>query len=641
MSSHIVIFQPDGACVEVESSKTILEAAVAAGVEVDSACGGQGTCGKCRVMVTLGRPGGRPGDLLSREEVEQGMVLACQATVEDDLVVEVPLESQRAGLQILMGQGELELALAEAPAPLAERVPLRLDPPEQSREWSDEERVVSALEESKPEGFSGFELELEALRGLPRLARQEGWELDALVGDRASPKASSPRGVVFGVERKGARGSYGLAVDVGTTTVVVHLIDLSTAGFLDACASLNDQVPYGEDVISRIIYTQEHEGGLSALRDAARATVNRCLRELAEDRDLEAEEIIAAAFVGNTVMTQLLLGIDPAPIRREPYVPAVREIPALRAGELELDIHQAAPVYLAPCVSSYVGGDITGGVLATGMAESPRLTLFIDMGTNGELVVGNQEWLMCCSCSAGPAFEGSGVGCGMYATVGAIERLSYEPDTDRVEYQTIGQGRPRGVCGSGLVDGLAALVRSGVIDRAGRVNLGFPSPRVRVRNERAEFALVRGEEVGRADDIALGEDGIQNLMRSKAAVYAGVETLLESVGLQASEVEQILVAGAFGNYLDAESAVTIGLLPDVPLDRIRFVGNTAVAGARLALLSRDARRRLEDLAGRMTNLELSVVPGYMDRYVSGLFLPHTNLDLFPSVAEKVSGGSTP
>jgi uncharacterized 2Fe-2S/4Fe-4S cluster protein (DUF4445 family) len=257
------------------------------------------------------------------------------------------------------------------------------------------------------------------------------------------------------------------------------------------------------------------------------------------------------------------------------------------------------------------------------------------MGTNGEMVVGSEEWLMCCSCSAGPAFEGAGLKHGMYATVGAIERLNYDPTTDRVEYLTIGGARPRGICGSGLVDSLAALLRAGVIDRAGRINLGFSSRRMRIRDERPEFVLVWGEEVGREDDIALGEDDIQNLIRSKSAVYAGALTLLDSLGISVSEIEQILVAGAFGNYLDAENAVTIGLLPDLPLDRIRFIGNAAVAGARLCLQGREARAQVEELASRMTNFELSLQPGYMERYVSGLFLPHTDLHLFPSVAEKL------
>jgi len=625
MSSYIVVFEPDGVCVEVESSKTILDVAREAGVAIDSACGGQGTCGRCKVRVALGRPGGRPGDVLSRQEVEAGMVLACQATVEDDLVVEVPLESQRSELQILMAEIELEGIPGDSGLALAARRPVAVPPPEAAPDAGDVERLVGALGEE----YAPLSADLAVVQSLPRLGRDAGWRVAALLGD------FDGRGRVFGVAADDGSPAYGLAVDIGTTTVVVHLIDLDTRGFVDACASLNDQVSRGEDVISRIIYAQEHEGGLEELRGAVCQTINRCIRELAEKRGIEPEEIIAASCAGNTVMTHLLLGIDPAAIRREPYVPAVQSVPTLRAGDVGLAMHAGGPVYLAPCVSSYVGGDVTAGVLATAMWEAPRLTLFIDLGTNGEMVVGNADWLMCCSCSAGPAFEGSGVEYGMYATIGAIERVSYDPKEDRVEYMTIGDAKPRGICGSGLVDALATLLRAGVVDRAGRIDLGFPSPRVRVRNERPEFVLVWGEEVGRADDISLGEDGIQNLIRSKSAVYAGAATLLESLGLSALEVESILVAGAFGNYLDAENAVTIGLLPDVPLDRIRFVGNTAVAGARLALLGRGARERMEDIARRMTNFELSTVPGYMDRYVSGLFLPHTDIRLFPSVAEKL------
>jgi uncharacterized 2Fe-2S/4Fe-4S cluster protein (DUF4445 family) len=629
MSSHIVVFLPDGACLEVESGQTILEAAKAAGVAIDSSCGGQGSCGKCKVVVSLGQPGGRPGDSLSGEELENGVVLACQATVADDLVVEVPLESQRGELQILMGRAEVAGESLQADTSLASRVTADMEPPGASDDVSDGERLLASLSASTGDSFPQVEIDLAALRALPPMARENAWRVDALVGDFGG------EGRVFDVAPAEGREVYGLAVDVGTTTVVVHLIDLTTQGFVDACASLNDQIACGEDVISRIIHAQEHPEGLVQLRDAVRATINRCVREVAGQHGVAPTQLIAAACVGNTVMTHLLLGVDPAALRREPYVPAIKTTPVLRASDIGLDIHPAAPVHVAPCVSSYVGGDITAGVLATALDRSPRLTLFIDMGTNGEMVIGHEEWMMCCSCSAGPAFEGSGVEYGMYATVGAIERLSYDPESDHVEWVTIGDARPRGICGSGLVDALAALLRAGAIDRAGRIDLGFPSRRVRVRNERPEFVFIWGEEAGRSDDISLGEDAIQNLIRSKAAVYAGAETLLESLGLSAGDVEQIMVAGAFGNFLDAESAVTIGLLPDVPLERIRFVGNTAVAGANLALLGREARTGMEELAGRMTNFELSVVPRYMDRYVSGLFLPHTDLQRFPSVASKL------
>jgi len=625
---HIVVFQPDGACLEAEPGQAILELARAAGVPIDSACGGQGTCGKCKVLIALGQPGGQPGDQLTPEEIEHGMVLACQATVEGDLVVEVPLESQRSELRILVDQGPLETETTGG-VPLAERVPLSVSPPDQEDGRGDDERLLRALQDSRGARFSEFSLDLPALRLLPQLGRDHHWRLDALLGD------FDGKGVIYHLAPPSDTEAYGLAVDIGTTTVVVHLINLATGGFVDACASLNDQVGFGADVISRIIHTQEHEGGLQQLREAVLDTINRCVVKAAHRAGATTKQIIAAACVGNTVMTHLALGIDPAAIRREPYVPAVCSLPTLRAGDVGIDIHPAAPVYFAPCVSSYVGGDITAGVLASAMADSPRLTLFIDLGTNGEMVIGHHDWLMCCSCSAGPAFEGSGLEYGMYATVGAIEKFTYDSATDHVEYLTIGQARPRGVCGSGLVDALAALLRAGAIDRSGRINLGFSSPRVRVRKERPEFVLVWGEEVGRADDISLGEDDIQNLIRSKSAVYAGAATLLDSLGIGVRSIERILVAGAFGNYLDAENAVTIGLLPEVPLDRIRFIGNTAVAGARLCLQSREARHRTEGLVGQMTNFELSLHPGYMERYVSGLFLPHTDLDLFPATADRL------
>lgn len=628
MSSHLVVFLPDGICLEAETGQTILDAARSAEVAIDSSCGGLGACGRCKVVVTLGQPSGDQGDFLLQAELEQGVVLACRATIEDDLVVEVPPPSQRGEIRILTSHADLNKVVCENTGALTRCLPVVMIPPEREREVSDESRLLAGLAGNCPtDGV--LSLDLPALQRLPLVARDEDWKVNALVADFGD----RPR--VIAVEPPGSRTAYGLAVDVGTTTVVVHLIDLMTGGLVHTCASLNEQVTYGEDVISRIIHTQEYPDGLEQLRAKALATINRCLLRAVEELGLDRESVVAASLAGNTVMTHLLLGIDPAAIRREPYVPAVTRVPVLRAAEVQLNIHPQAPVYLSPCVSSYVGGDITAGVLTTGMAESSRLTLFIDMGTNGEIVLGNREWLICCSCSVGPAFEGSGIEHGMFATVGAMERIRYRPETDEVAYATIGEAKPRGLCGSGLVDALATLLRTGVIDRAGKINLGFPSQRVRVRNDRPEFVLVWGESIGLASDITLDENAIENLIRSKSAVYAGIETLLDSLGLTLEAVAQVLVAGGFGNYLDVDSAVTIGLLPDLARDRIRFVGNASVAGARLALLSRPSRDALEEIAQRMTNTELSMTVGYMDRYVAGLFLPHTDLNRFPTVAAEL------
>jgi len=407
-------------------------------------------------------------------------------------------------------------------------------------------------------------------------------------------------------------------------------VDLETGALLGTEAALNDQITFGSDVISRIVESEQRSEGLGELQQAIRGTINRLLGKLLSAHNVPRENVICACSAGNTVMTQFLFGINAEPLRREPYVPAARYFPVLRAEEIGLALHPKAPFWALPGISSYVGGDITAGVLAAALEEMEGIRALIDLGTNGEIALGGKEWLVCASCSAGPAFEGSGIKHGMYAGPGAIERLEYDPVADKVSYRTIGGGKPRGLCGSGLVDSIANLLRAGVIDRAGRFVLDRAGRRLRVTEHEPEFILVTGEEAGREEDITLAESDIQNLMRAKSAVYAGLSVLLKRMGLAASELEQVLVAGAFGNYLDAENAVSIGLLPDLPLEKIRFIGNSSVAGARRALLSRTARKQAALIAGKMTNFELSLEAEFTESYVAGLFLPHTDAGLFPS-----------
>ena len=607
MSTHTITFLPEGVTVAAAAGDTLLSAATAAGIGLRAACGGKGVCGKCVVRVASSGSAGY-------EEV-----LGCQTPITGDAVVTIPEESRLADGHALAEDLTGGVALE---APLAEGVSVEL-PTE--GEWYREtaaERLLAALALQR-ERFSEVTLELTALRALAPLAR-EGGRLRVALAD------FDGAGRVIGVAPETATGTYGVAVDLGTTTVVVGLMDLVAGKVLASHAELNAQGRYGADVISRIVYTQEREEAREELRAAALDTIENCLFELLAPLGLSREDVIAAALVGNTTMIHLLLGIDPAGIRRDPYVPAVRSLPTLAAEDVGLAIHPRAPVFVAPGVSSYVGGDITAGVLAAGAAATAELTLFVDLGTNGEMVVAKGDWLVCCSCSAGPAFEGSGLDHGTYARPGAIDAFRYDAEADTMTFHTIGGATPVGICGSGYIDALAELLRAGAIDRRGRINPEFPSPRVRAHEERYEFVLVWGREIGR-DDITLGEDDIQNLIRAKAAVYSGVTTLLDSLDLQPSQLERVLLAGGFGHSLHPDNAVAIGLLPDLPRERLHFLGNTAFAGACRALLRRDARLDLQWLARRMTNFELSTVPGYMDRYVSSLFLPHTDLSLFPSV----------
>jgi len=629
---YIVVFYPEGKVLEVPGATTLFEAARQAGVWLDSACGGEGSCGKCKVIVRLGSPQAEATGLLTPQEKAEGYVLACQSRVQGDLVIEVPTSSQLGELKVLAGDIEAEV---EKAFPLVDKVCVQLPDARQTPGQSDLERLEAQVLEQRSD-LEAVSADLEAVRDLPAAARAEGASVCAAVADIEGAQEETRRARIIAVE-PGSRASvcYGVAVDVGTTTIAAHLMDLQAGQAVSVKGCLNEQIAYGADVISRMVWVEGNPDGAGRMQQAVVSTINGLIRQLADEQNISTDDIYGLACAGNTVMTHFLLGLETAHIRREPYVPAARAFPIARAADIGLAANPRAPVYCMPCISSYVGGDIAAGVLSTGLAEVDQTWMLVDMGTNGEMVIGNREWMVCCSCSAGPAFEGSGITYGMHASLGAIERAHYDPTADAFSYATIGRVKPRGICGSGLIDALATLLEAGVIDRAGKINLGFASPRVRIRGDQPEFVLVWGHEVGREDDISLCEADIQNLVRAKAAVFAGITVLLKNLKMAAAALDRILVAGAFGNYLDAENAVTLGLLPDLPLEKIRFVGNSSVAGARMALLSRASRRKADLIARAMTNFELSAVAAFMEHYVAGLFLPHTDLSLFPSVASKL------
>lgn len=639
MMERIVVFDPEGRVAEASDGESLLSVAARAGVTIDSACGGQGTCGRCRVRILLGDVELESTGPLSAEDLQENYVLACQAKVKTDVVVEVPTTSQLTAFQILENQAALlaedtegEQAVAKA---LAASLTVELPPPTLDSPLSHVARLRQRLT-AADEALDGVQLHLTAIRRLPGAIRDGGGRLNVTIGDFDGALQ------IIDISGAGARSShYGIAVDVGTTTLVTHLVDLSTGAVVDMAGSHNEQIQYGDDVISRIVWTQQAgENGLQVMRDAVLRAINKLFRDMLERNELSREDVFAVALAGNTVMTHFLLGVDASSIRREPYVPVMRRFPTLCAGEVGLDAHPSAPVFVQPAVAGYVGGDITSGVLATGLAEQTDVSLLIDIGTNGEIVLGNKEWLVTCSCSAGPAFEGVGIQYGMRATRGAIERVTYDPATDRLDLRVIGNTRPRGICGSGLLDLLATLFRGGILERSGRFNTSGPTKRIRDGAEGPEFVLVWGAEMGCEEDITIQEADIENLLRSKAAVFAGTSILVESVGLTPQDIQHIYIAGAFGNYLDIPNAVFVGLLPDVPLERIRFVGNTSVAGARRVLLSEKARRRVHEIARSMTYFELSMDNRFMERYVAGIFLPHTDLSLFPNVAKQLEMSST-
>ncbi|MCL6581519.1 MAG: ASKHA domain-containing protein [Firmicutes bacterium] len=659
-----VTFIPDSVTVEVAPGTSLRRAAAVGGIELKSVCGGEGTCGLCLVRVVKGADRARClGGNVAPKRRREGYVPACQTLVEGDLVVEVPDFARLAEHRVLAERLRRGEALAEEETdllqrwgldPLVRRVRLSLDPPTLTENQSDWARLTSTLRRQLGAPAVTFGTGLDVLRRLPRVLREAGWEVDVWLGgwddSLATPAGNGPGApgvaadapprvsVVDLAPSRAAGPSLGLALDIGTTSVVASLVDLERGTTLGTRGTFNRQARYGDDVITRIIHAAETPAGLEELRAAAVESANELIVGLLRAAGARREDVRAVVAAGNTTMEHLFLGLPPDFIRLEPYIPAAVEFPAVRAGELGLEVNPEAWVRLVPSVASYVGGDITAGVLAVGLAERDEVTLFIDIGTNGEMVLGNREWMVACACSAGPCFEGGGVTHGMRAVPGAIERLEIGPDYEpRVE--TVGGLEPRGICGSGLVDAVAKLREAGVIDRAGKFQ-DVPSPRLRNGPDGPEFVLWRRESgaseasgVGEGYEIVITEADVKNIIRAKGAVYAGIRSLLAAVDLGLEAVSRIYIAGGFGNYLNLRDAVRIGMLPDLAPSRYRFVGNTSLKGARAALLSRRALEACRELAARMTYLELSVGRGFMEEFVSALFLPHTDLGQFPSVRD--------
>lgn len=628
-----VLFYPDNRSIEVQKGENLLRAAMLAGVHVNASCGGAQTCGKCRVVIDEGKVSAPPSAKIAPQEAARGYVLACSASVEGDVVVRVPVESRLGDKRVLERKGrekrygrlltaeELENMISTWPLePAAQRVEVELDPPTLSDPTADLERLKKGLSAAC---FESVEVGPKVLSALPRELRERGWKVSAvLVQENGGHRlvAISPAGL----------HDLGIAVDVGTTTIAVELVDLKSGEVVARAADYNSQVSCGEDVISRIIYSTKGDN-LKRLQRLAVDTINGLIEQVLEEAGAHADEVVDVAVAGNTAMTHMFLGVDPRHIRQEPYVPAFKQAPCVSAGELGLALPPEVAVRTAPCPASFVGGDVVAGALAAGLWNAEKLTLYIDVGTNGEIVLGNSDWLLSCSCSAGPAFEGGAIKHGMRAAPGAIEQLRINPDTYEPMILTIGGRRAKGICGSGLIDAVAEMFVAGVIDGRGKLNRDLETERIREVDGQAEYVLVSAEDSATGYDIVLTEADLDNLIRTKAAIYAGITTLLESVELKSTDVEEVIIAGGFGHYLELDKAVTIGLLPEVPFERVKFLGNGSLLGARLMLLSRRAASEAADLAAKMTYLELSTDAYFMDRYVAALFLPHTDASAFPGV----------
>ena len=637
---HSIHFLPDNVHVTVEDGENLLTAAASAGVYIHAFCGGDGVCGKCKVTIEEGEVESDSAASLKQDEYDKGVRLACKAKVVSDITVRIPDMVKADGkalkrapkttrtisarsLESLIGKWDVN--------PPVRKVFLKMPPPTLEDNISDMQRLMRALKKKNPESLEPSYDHPELIRELSLDLREAGWEVTVIL---LRGKAQTEPDRIIAVEPGDTTDRlYGLAVDIGTTTCGGVLIDLNSGEIIAEGSGYNAQIGYGEDVISRMIYSQR-PGGLKGLQEKVIYTINNIIEEECRKVIISPSDISYIMTAGNTVMAHLMLAINPKYLRESPYVPSVSQFPLTKAADLGIMAHPSVRMFLYPCISSFVGGDIVAGVHACQMQKSEEVSLFIDIGTNGEIVVGNQDWMVCAACSAGPAFEGGGIKHGMRASPGAIENFQIHPETYDPMIVTIGQTKPRGICGSGLISIVSELLDAGVLDPQGKFNRTLAHPRIREGEDRWEYVLAWGRDSMTGEDIVITEVDLDNLIRAKGAMYAGYQTLLESVGLTFNDLDRVILAGNFGSYIDLERAITIGLLPDIDRDRFFYIGNASMLGCQISLT--DHQRFSERVAVRslMTNMELSENPDFMNHYMAALFLPHTDINLFPSAKKK-------
>jgi uncharacterized 2Fe-2S/4Fe-4S cluster protein (DUF4445 family) len=641
MSIRQIVFLPHNQKISVPDRANLIRSAMEAGIHINASCGGEGVCGKCRVIVDSGTLEGGISEKLSKSDIEKGYRLACRSAVTSDLTVRIPVESSvdtaalnsQASARRTARIAEMNLDDLKEQGlfiPPVEKKYLELPEPDSQDRLPDVTRLVSFLKLNQ--GESRLVVRLPVIRKLPDILRQSSFKITATI---ARPVQKGRKSHIINIEPGDTSDrNFAVAVDIGTTTVYGQLIDLKTGNVLAQQGEFNGQISYGEDVITRIMYA-EKPGGLEKLHDVVVKTVNTVIGKIVRRAGIDREQVSSITLAGNTTMTQLLLKVTPRYIRRSPYIPASTLYPPIHARHLgiELGDHVTALVY--PAVSSFVGGDIVAGVMGSGMYRTDKLTLFIDIGTNAEIVIGNKEWLACAACSAGPAFEGGGIQFGMRAAKGAIEDFSINPITFEPMNITVGNVRPKGICGSGLIIMVASLFEAGVIDNQGKFNRDLKTPRIRETEGIWEYVPAWKEDTQIDRDIVLTEVDIENLIRAKGAIYAGCQTLLEEVGMKLEDLEQIILAGGFGSYVDLEKAMTVGLLPETDPDKVIFVGNGSLMGAKMSSLTNRIRQDVVEVTRKMTSFELSEVPSYMDHYVAALFLPHTDVKQFPKLKSRL------
>ena len=622
----------------------LLEVARNSNIFIDAPCNGNVSCGKCKVKLLKGKVDTQKTLHIKDEEWEQGYILACHTKLIEDVEIKVPskLSSSMHGMKIEGSDKNKDKEIFDRAKNIIEthdldfktnivKTYIELDEPTLDDNISDVDRLERHVRNNL--GFNEIDFRLELLRKMPMIFRESDFKITITYIKKKN------KVTILNIEQGNTEDKlYGVAIDIGTTSVVVCLVNLYTKEVVDKASSGNAQIKYGADVIHRIIYSTK-KNGLEQLNKAViDETINPLLESIYTRNDINKDNVVTLMVAGNTTMSSLFLGVYTDYLRQEPFIPPFLKSPKLMGEDIGLNVNASAYVYLAPSVASYVGGDITAGVLSAGIWASEENVLFIDLGTNGEIVFGNKDYMMSCACSAGPAFEGGGISCGMRASNGAIEKVNINKETLKPELTIIENCEPLGICGSGIIDLICQMLIKGIIDRRGKIHRDLKNERIRFNeHEIGEYVLAFKEEYNLENDITVTEVDIDNFIKAKGAIYSGAATLIESLGMDFSIIDKVYIAGGIGNNLNIENSILIGLLPDIEREKFAYIGNSSLVGSYLALISKDAKRKLQEIGNEMTYVELSVYPTYMDEFISACFLPHTNIEQFPTVKGLLEG----
>lgn len=638
--AYTIVFQPSGRRGEVPAGKTVLAAAQELGVGIEASCGGKGVCGKCRIIVEEGRfeklglvsgashvseRGETEEKFFTDDELSRGYRLACLTQITGDLVVTVPEES-RSVKQVILEKGKKRTFTIN---PAVKQYTIKLPAPTLEDARDDRRRLLDVLEER--EGLSGLTVDYPVLRTLPRTLRENDWLVTVSVWQDKE---------VIRVESGEAPHTLGIAIDIGTTTLAAFLCDLVTGELLSKASRMNPEIGYGEDVLARISYAMANEDGGEKLQRAMQDAVSELAAQMTGEIGRTPSEVDEMVLVYNTAMHHFTLGLDSRYVGRSPFAPVASDALDIKARDLGILINPSANIHSLPIEAGFVGADNVAVLLAEEPYNSESVKLIIDIGTNGEIDLGNKERLLSTSCATGPALEGAQIAFGMRAAPGAIERIEINPETYEPRYKVIGKDEwfpdisftgAQGICGSGIIDVVAELYRAGIISKAGRINTKLDTPRVRKDDKgKAEYVLAWAPETAVHKDIVITQGDIRAVQLAKGAIYVGAKYLMEKYGID--HVDEVILAGAFGSYINKKSAMVLGMFPDCALEKVQAVGNAAGDGARIALLNVEKRKEAARVAREVEFIETAVEPDFQTRFMEALAIPHAK-DEFPHLKE--------